>query len=433
MTYPGPYPPPWQPPPQGGYPPPGWSPPPGPPGAGPAQPWPPQPSAPQWGSPQWGPPQWGPPEWAPPQWAPAPWGPLPGAGQPWAPVPGPKRPRPLPHDVPRPYLHVMRSRTWGWWRPLLGLLFLAAVYAVASVVSTLVVFVALLPTGRGLFSGLSEEDLGDPRVLLVTNVSLMIAIPVVWLTWLTVHQMRIGWSGSVLGRLRFRLFLPWSLAAVATLGLVIVASFAVDAAFGARFTGPTPDFGWLVLVVVLTTPVQSAAEEYVFRGYLSQAVAGWFRDERAGALVAALVTATLFSLAHAPSDWPTFWDRFLVGAACSAVVRLTGGLEASISLHAVNNVLVFLLGGLAGESGGGTSSTDEWVSALLTGVGLLAYVGVVRVLRPAVRPETRTAAQDLRPVPPVPGTPGVVGGPPQTSGIVSPWRREVPHDPWGMG
>ena len=399
MTPPGPYPPPgqplpaWQPPPQGWYPPPqAWYPPP--------QAWYPPPQA-----------------WYPP-------------------VPWPRPPKPLPHDVPTPYLHVMRSRTWGWWRPLLGVLFFAAVYAVAAFLSTVVVFIALLPTGQSWISGLSEEDLGDPRVLLVTNASLMIAIPVVWLTWLTVHQMGIGWSASVLGRLRWRLFLPWSLAAVATLGLVIVASFGVDAAFGAQFSGPTPDFGWLVLVVVLTTPIQSAAEEYVFRGYLSQAVGGWFRDERAGAVVAALVTATLFSLAHAPSDWPTFWDRFLVGVACSAVVRLTGGLEASISLHAVNNVLVFLLGGLAGESGSGVSSTDEWVSALLTGAGLLAYVLVVRVLRRDVRPETRTAAQDLRPPPAVvaaPGAPGVVGTGPATSGMVSSWHREVPNDPWGMG
>jgi membrane protease YdiL (CAAX protease family) len=349
----------------------------------------------------------------------------------------PAAPKPLPHDVPQPFLHVMRSRTWGWWRPVLGILLFAVTYAAAALVSTVAVLVALLPTGRSWLSGLTGEDLGDPRVLLVTNVSLVIAVPVLWLVWPVVHRMRIGWSSSVLERLRFRLFLPWCTAAVATLGLVIVASFGVDAAFGADFSGPAASFGWLVLVVVLTTPLQSAAEEYVFRGYLSQAIASWFPAERAGAAVAALVTATLFSLAHGPGDWPTFWDRFLVGIACSAVVRLTGGLEASISLHAVNNVLVFLLGGLAGEGAAGAApAADAWLSALLTGVGLLGYVAAVAVLRHRVRPETRTAAQDLR-WPPLPGvtsgTPGVPGGPPRASGNVSPWRREVPHHPWGMG
>ena len=104
-------------------------------------------------------------------------------------------------------------------------------------------------------------------------------------------------------------------------------------------------YGWLLLVVVLTTPLQSAAEEYVFRGYLSQAIAGWIRAPRAAAVLAALITATLFSLAHVPPDFLTFFDRFAFGLAASAVVWLTGGLEGAIVLHAVNNVLVFLLAG----------------------------------------------------------------------------------------
>ena len=103
------------------------------------------------------------------------------------------------------------------------------------------------------------------------------------------------------------------------------------------------------MVVVLTTPLQSAAEEYLFRGYLSQAIAGWVRAPRAGAVVAAVVTAALFSLAHLPGDLPTFLDRFAFGLAASAVVWLTGGLEAAIVLHAVNNVLVFVLAGALGD------------------------------------------------------------------------------------
>ena len=90
----------------------------------------------------------------------------------------------------------------------------------------------------------------------------MVAIPVVWLVWVAVHQMRIGWSASVLGRLRFRLFLPWSLAARRHARRWHRGSFGLVAAFGAQFSGPTADFGWLVVVVVLTTPLQSAAEEY---------------------------------------------------------------------------------------------------------------------------------------------------------------------------
>ena len=95
--------------------------------------------------------------------------------------------------------------------------------------------------------------------------------------------MRIGWSSSVLARLRWRLLPPFTLIALATLGtgigLSVLLSFLLG---GATVTGPVADFGWLLVVVLLTTPLQSAAEEYLFRGYLSQAIAGWIRRPAVG-------------------------------------------------------------------------------------------------------------------------------------------------------
>ena len=344
----------------------------------------------------------------------------PGQPPPWS------LPKPPPHDVPQPYLHAMRSRTWAWWKPLLGLLLVAATYAAAALLAVLLLVALLLPTGRDLLPSLAQEDLSDPRVLLLTNASLVVAIPVVWLAWGAVHRMRIGWSSSVCGRLRWRLFPPWVGLAVATIGVGIALSIGIDVALGTRLSGPSGSFGWLLLVVIFTTPLQSAAEEYVFRGYLSQAIAAWFRNEGVGALVAAFVTATLFSLAHLPPDLPAFLDRFAVGLAASAVVWLTGGLEAAIALHAVNNVLVFVLAGALGEAvDGGGGSGAGWADLTLTVLAVAAYAALVAAARRRLRPETTTAAQDLRP--------GATPPPPDPSGMVSTWRREVPHRPWGMG
>jgi len=151
--------------------------------------------------------------------------------------------------------------------------------------------------------------------------------------------------------------------------------------------------------VILTTPLQSAAEEYLFRGYLSQMVAGWFRSHRVGAVSAAVVTAAAFSLAHAPQDFWTFLDRFVFALAASATVWLTGGLEAAIVLHAVNNVLVFCLAGVLGDG----VATEEvpgaagFVYVLITCASMAGYVALVARSRERLRPERWTAAQDLRP------------------------------------
>jgi uncharacterized protein len=298
-----------------------------------------------------------------------------------------------PHDEPVPFLRAMRARDWAWWRPLLGLLLFGVAYGVAAFVVVLLVVVT------GVSPDLQLLDLVDPGVLLLTNLSLIVAIPIVWLVWVAAHGMRPGWSSSVLARVRWRLFAPFTLLALGTLGVGIVASVVLGFLLGdSGVTGPVDDVGWLLLVVVLTTPLQSAAEEYVFRGYLSQAISGWIRSPRAGAITAAVVTAALFSLAHAPGDVVTFLDRFAFGLAASAVVWLTGGLEAAIVLHAVNNVLVFVLAGFLGDE----VATEEVPAGvgtlylLLTLASMGAYVALVAASRRRLRPEVLTEARDLR-------------------------------------
>jgi membrane protease YdiL (CAAX protease family) len=313
----------------------------------------------------------GPGAWQQPAWVLPPVFPGPPAGIRWAPPPGTP-----PHDVPQPYLLAMRSRDWGWWRPLLGLLLLGVVYVVAA---TVVVFLSL---ATGVGTDFAQLDLVDPPTLLLTNLSLIVAIPVVWLAWVVAHGMSRSWSSSVLARLRWRLVLPYTLMALGTLGAGIALSVLAAFLLGdEEVTGPVASIGWLLAVVLLTTPLQSAAEEYLFRGYLSQAIAGWVRRPLAGAVVAAVVTAALFSAAHLPPDVPTFVDRFAFGLAASAVVWLTGGLEAAIVLHAVNNVgidiIVNTLGGFEESMVGAETRGTPLSFAVSALVSLLALALVL--------------------------------------------------------
>jgi membrane protease YdiL (CAAX protease family) len=93
----------------------------------------------------------------------------------------------------------------------------------------------------------------------------------------------------------------------------------------------------LLIVVLLTTPLQAAGEEYVFRGYLLQAVGALTRR----GWVAVLVSAVLFAMAHGLQNPPLFFDRFMFGLIAAWLVIRTGGLEAGIALHVLNNLLAF--------------------------------------------------------------------------------------------
>lgn len=371
-----------------------------------------------------------------------PWGAQPQVPRAWvqappppAPPPPPARARPVtppgapPFDTPQPYAWLMRARDWAWWRPLLGLLMFAVLYAVAAVLVVLVVaLTGIVPVADLL-------QLTDPGVLLVTNASLIVAIPIVWAAWAVAHGAGRGWSGSVRGRVRWRLLRPLTWRALATIGAGVVVTIGLSLTDGpVAITGPDGSYVWLLVVVLLTTPLQSAAEEFVFRGYLSQAVAAWFRTERTGAVVAAVLTAALFSAAHAPPDVLTFLDRFVFGLAASWVTRLTGGLEAAIVLHAVNNVVVFVLAGALGGDTGTALPLSFGISLLITLLDVVAmgsYVWLVARARRTLQPELTSPAVDLRrpptawqptwvPAPPLPP-------PPPASSVPDPdprWSRE---------
>jgi len=343
-----------------------------------------------------------------PGYGPPPYGPV---GYPPGPVWGPVRPPSfarVPHAEPQPYLRLMRTVNYRWWRPLLGLLAFLGSYLVAAVIVTFA-FLA-----GGLELDLNRlDDLTDPVVLALANASLIVALPAVWLAWV-VHTERIGWSSSVLGRIRWRLFLRYGLLALAVLGLGILIGLLVGGGIGPTTGFDGGEYALLLTVVILTTPLQSAAEEYLFRGYLSQAISSWIPSRTGGAILAALLTATLFSFAHAPGDFFTFLDRFAFGLAASAVVWLTGGLEAAIALHAANNVVIFLV---IGALGGATSSdiqAESGTAALIVGLDILVmvvYVWMVAKTRKRWHPEILSRTAEPATAEPTRGHPPTSPGP----------------------
>ena len=57
----------------------------------------------------------------------------------------------------------------------------------------------------------------------------------------------------------------------------------------------------------------------------------------------------LFATAHGQFDPPLFADRFVLGVALAWLATRTGGLEASIAIHAVKNISVLIPASLLDE------------------------------------------------------------------------------------
>ncbi|HEY0239112.1 MAG TPA: CPBP family intramembrane glutamic endopeptidase [Friedmanniella sp.] len=274
--------------------------------------------------------------------------------------PRPARSRPVltradPPDQPLAYHQLLRGPGWRWWRPLLSL---------AVLVGLLVVlFVVVFGGFAGLDAVVPDRWFGslDDELSPISNLELDLVlaglVPAAAGAVAIAHRVRPGWVSSVRGRLRWR-WLGRCALVVAPVWIVYLGlGFLLDP------VAPGRPAHWVLLLVMalVVTPFQAAGEEFLFRGWLVQNLGSCFARPVAGLVVSTVVSAALFGLAHGSLDpWVLLSIATLAVAACLANWR-TGGLEAGIAMHAVNNVGV----GVVTITYGGYA--DSFVSATTTG------------------------------------------------------------------
>lgn len=270
----------------------------------------------------------------------------------------------------------------GRWRPVAGIVGVSlGVFVLAPLLVPLPFVVYLVATGQPLLTGMERlVDLTDPTPLSLAYLNLVLAaaIPVVWLVSRVLHGLPPRWLSSVAPRLRWRYFAACLGLSVVALVATVIVTLLLPQQGGTPISGQvneltrtTRDFA---LVVLLLTPLQAAGEEYVFRGYFLQAFGGLFGSR----VLAVLLSSLLFALAHGlGQSWPVFVDRLAFGLVSATLVILTGGLEAGIAMHVLNNFLAFGLALTFGDMGSALNPTGgSWSSLPATLTQSLVYLGL---------------------------------------------------------
>jgi len=316
------------------------------------------------------------------------------------PLPAPQPRPPYPHPEPRQYHEMYRTWTYAWWRPVVGIILLGVgLLLVVPLLALPVLIVGVLIEGgregfldaflsAGTFQHLT------PAGLLYLDLTLGGMILWTWGLIRVLHQMRPRWLASVAPKLRWRfLAVCLALAVVALLaqflvGLVVPQSDSTDLSGLNPLTGRSVA---LIVVILITTPLQAAGEEYAFRGYLLQAVGSLTRRRWA----AMLVTATLFAMAHGLQNFPLFFDRFMFGLIAGWLVIRTGGLEAGIAMHVLNNYLAFGLAVAFGNISDTLNVTEvSWWNIPVTLTQSLVYAALVAWVAGRMHLQTRTRGPD---------------------------------------
>ena len=327
----------------------------------------------------------------------------------------------FPHAEPQPYHQMLRTWSYAWWKPVVGTVALFLGFFLVSPLMLLpIVLIGVMPAEgdylENLMGALAFESI-EPVTLLYLNLTLGSIILVTWAINRVVHRLRPRWLSSVVPKLRWKFLWVCMGLSVAALVAQVVVGQLVPGENEADLSGAVNDFtgttAVLALIVLLTTPLQAAGEEYAFRGYLTQAVGSLTRN----AWLAVLVPALIFALVHGAQNVPLFFDRFMFGVIAGWLVIRTGGLEAGIALHVLNNLLAFGVGILFGDVAEMVQVSEiSWWNIPVTLTQSGVYVVLVLLVARRMKVQRLTS-------PPAPE------GPPQTAAEPAPVTASGPAEP----
>jgi uncharacterized protein len=252
------------------------------------------------------------------------------------------------------YLDAVRQGKNHWWRYILGI---STILFIGFFIGSFIIFgfglVALASNGINVVKLLNDSDPGDEFVRLLetlpianfvaVNLQFIFLMLGMFIAMKLIHQRRFRSLVSADASLKWSRFFTGF--GVWTIGLAIIITISY-------LTSPQ-DFAWtfswqswlpLLVMVLVFTPIQTAAEELLCRGYLTQSLGLLTRNR----LLLIALPNMLFALAHFSNPemnrGPVFSALYYWGfGAFAALLTLRDNrLELAMGIHAANNMIGFL-------------------------------------------------------------------------------------------
>jgi len=291
------------------------------------------------------------------------------------------------------YPQLLRGEEYARWRSVAGVVMgLSFFILLTNLLSQFVVFLSWTLFGSAVpYPSYFAQAFAfeRPSGMLAANLGIATLIPVSCVLMMLLHRMQPAWLLSVQARVRWPYFLACLGVAVVALNGVLLLSTLVSrpASFG-----PQTGFWGFLIVILLTAPIQAAAEEVFFRGYLMQALGSLFSRAWIGVVASALV----FAFFHGTQNVPLFLDRFAFGLLAAVLVWRTGGIEASVAAHVVNNIFAYIIAGLT-TSIAALKAVREigWLDAVFDVGGFAVFAALALLVAVKLKPATRVQLAGL--------------------------------------
>ena len=263
-------------------------------------------------------------------WAGAAWA---GAAPSGMPALGDVPPEPLPYHRLGLLAHPRR-----WWRPLAVLGLAVGFYLVFLLALILGSIVCMAVSAGSLeMDEAAMTDMSQPIPFMFTMLSIVLMAPAVMLAVRVAGRRPVGTTMSVAGRMRWGLLGQSMLVTLVCLVAILVVQYLIDPITPRLVGGLGGALAMAGLGIVLV-PIQAAAEEFAFRALPLQMLGAWLRSPIWGILL----PVPLFVLGHGYSLQGQL-EIGLFAVIAGYLTWRTGGLEAAIGLHVVNNLVLTLI------------------------------------------------------------------------------------------
>lgn len=222
---------------------------------------------------------------------------------------------------------------YAWYKPIIVLILTAVIMLILQMVIMgacyLIGGVAFV---QSVLGGKGVSVLNSPLGIFFGDLLIIMFIPALYIASRIVDDRPFSSYCSSRGGWNFKLYFK---ALIIPVILYIVYSFIDHAIFESN--GVYQVSILFVVVLLISVPLQSIAEEFMFRGILLQTLGSWFKIP----VLAIVIQALIFAAAHGYNSFG-FIEMVVAGLIFGFFAWKTNGLEVSSALHTANNFAVGL-------------------------------------------------------------------------------------------
>jgi len=279
------------------------------------------------------------------------------------------------------FLHNAERGKNNWWRYLITISATWGIQVALGTIIGLILILFLLMQNNYSISSYSDY-LKDPYFLLILSLfGFGASYIVLYLCMRFIHLRSFISFVTTKSKINWMRVLKGAGLWLAILGIYTLISFLIDPQ-GYKFTFNSNTFGILLIISLITFPIQASFEELFFRGYLMQGFGMLSKKP----IIPLLATSIIFGMVHISNGTNMTFSIFpvieasIIGLMLGIITLGEDSIETATGIHIMNNLYVALVVSTSGSVLGNvpsilTAPSDPTGSIFLTTI--LAIIAVL--------------------------------------------------------